>query len=94
MAKRPVAFISFRFEPVSEGYIFDDPSSLQQKGRLSLLIWRRKADGRSEVSEEHPLGEAHSIEEFERLVDEVKNDLARTQKAARDWFAPRRPFWR
>lgn len=93
MAKKPIAFISFRFEPISSAVMFDDPSSREQTAALSLLIWRNKA-GRAEVSETHELGRAHSIEQFERLVKQVEDDLRRATRDASEWFPARRSFWR
>lgn len=95
MAKRPVEFISFRFEPTGEGRLFNEPFPVSQTARLNLVIWRRKGvGGRPEVSEVHALGEARSIEEFDRLIDRERNNLESARREGRDWFAPRRPFWR
>lgn len=94
MAKRPIAFIGFRFEPVADAYLFDDPGARSQKARLNLEVWRRKADGRAEISETHALGEAHTAAQLDALVDQIKSDLEKAKNAGRDWFGPRRPFWR
>ncbi len=93
MAKRPIAFISFEFEPVSEVVILSEPNPRMQTARLSLLIFRRKADGKAELSETHPLGEAHSGRDFDQLITKLKADLERTRTEGRDWFGRRRPLW-
>jgi hypothetical protein len=93
MAKRPVAFIGFRFEPVSAAVLFDDPSGSVKTGRLNLVIWRRKANGQAEESEVHPLGEG-SAQELEGLLKELKRDLDRAADHGREWFGAPKPFWR
>lgn len=94
MAKRPVAFIGFRFEPVADAHLFDDPASRSKMGRLNLEIWRRKADGRAEISETHVLGEAQTADQLDALAEQIAGDLRKARDAGREWFGPRRTFWR
>lgn len=94
MARRPIAFISFRFEPRGDSFLFDDPSSRVKTGRLNLIIWRRNAKGHPEESEVHSLGEARDGKAFDQMVDDLKRDLERARGDGRDWFGPGKPFWR
>ncbi len=94
MAKRPIAFISFQFEPVSMARLFDDPRGDVQTAALNLLIWRRGKGGKAEVDEVHEIGRAQSIAEFERLTAKVGADLRGVERDAKEWFPARRSFWR
>jgi len=94
MAKKPVTFVSLQFEPKGEALLFDDPTSVVRSARLNLLLWRKGADGRTEVSEAHCLGEANNTQEFEALLRVFRKDLDETEDQARSWFGFRRPFWR